>query len=89
MALGPKSTKCLLKEEICHKDLDDFVTEITTTQTPDVPSGGSFSIKTKTCLMWGDNNQTRMLVTVQVEFTKSSWIKCKWKMVLSLRTLVD
>ncbi|KAI7884709.1 hypothetical protein K492DRAFT_142647 [Lichtheimia hyalospora FSU 10163] len=74
-AIGPKSTRCLLKEEIYHKDLDDYVTEITTTQTPDVPSGGSFSIKTKTCLTWSDNDQTHMLVTVLVDFTKSSWIK--------------
>ncbi|KAG2226936.1 hypothetical protein INT45_010215 [Circinella minor] len=74
-SIGPKSTKCLLREEILHRDLEDFVTQVTTTQTPDVPSGGSFSIKTRTCLMWAGKDRVRMLVTVLVDFTKSSWLK--------------
>ncbi|KAI9244829.1 hypothetical protein BDA99DRAFT_543875 [Phascolomyces articulosus] len=74
-SIGPKSTKCLLTEEILHRDLEDFVTQVTTTQTPDVPSGGSFSVKTRTCLMWAGKGQVRMLVTVLVDFTKSSWLK--------------
>ncbi|KAI9496423.1 hypothetical protein BDB00DRAFT_808837 [Zychaea mexicana] len=74
-SIGPKSTKCLLTEDILHRDLEDFVTQVTTTQTPDVPSGGSFSVKTRTCLMWAGKGQVRMLVTVLVDFTKSSWLK--------------
>ncbi|KAI9312932.1 GRAM domain-containing protein [Dichotomocladium elegans] len=71
----PKSTKCLLTEEILHLDLSDSITQMTTTRTPDVPSGGSFCIKTRTCLMWAGFGQTRMLVTVLVDFQKSSWLK--------------
>lgn len=74
---GPKSTKCLLTEEIMHADFGEYVTQITTTRTPDVPSGGSFSVKTKTCLMWAGQGQVRMLVTVLVDFTKTSWLKGK------------
>ncbi|KAI8137822.1 hypothetical protein BJV82DRAFT_566007 [Fennellomyces sp. T-0311] len=74
-SIGPKSTKCLLTDEILHRDLEDFVTQETTTQTPDVPSGSSFCIKTRTCLMWAGKGQVRMLVTVLVDFYKSLWLK--------------
>ncbi|KAI9310764.1 hypothetical protein BX666DRAFT_1151055 [Dichotomocladium elegans] len=74
-AIGPKQTRCLLKEEIYHKDFHEYVTQLTTTQTPDVPSGGSFTVKTRTCMMWAGQGQIRMIVTVLVDFTKSSWIK--------------
>lgn len=78
-SIGPKSTKCYLKEEIHHLDTSDYVTQLTVTQTPDVPSGGSFSVKTRTCISWCGQNQVRVLVTVLVDFTKSSWLKCKKK----------
>lgn len=74
-SIGPKSTKCYLKEEIHHLDTSDYVTQLTVTQTPDVPSGGSFSVKTRTCISWCGQNQVRVLVTVLVDFTKSSWLK--------------
>ncbi|KAL0073693.1 GRAM domain-containing protein [Phycomyces blakesleeanus] len=74
-AIGPKSTRCLLSEEIMHKDFKDYVTQITTTQTPDVPSGGAFSVKTRTCLTWAEKGKTRVFVSVLVDFTKSSWLK--------------
>ncbi|KAI7902066.1 uncharacterized protein BX663DRAFT_561661 [Cokeromyces recurvatus] len=74
-ALGPKFTKCLLKEEIHHLDLANSVTHLTVTQTPDVPFGGSFQVKTRTCLSWAGLGQVRLLVTVLVDFTKTSWLK--------------
>ncbi|KAI9485166.1 MAG: GRAM domain-containing protein [Benjaminiella poitrasii] len=74
-ALGPKSTKCYLKEEMHYLDLSNYVTQLTITQTPDVPAGGSFNVKTRTCISWSGQNQVRVLVTVLVEFTKSTWLK--------------
>ncbi|KAI9033981.1 GRAM domain-containing protein [Phycomyces nitens] len=74
-AIGPKSTRCFLSEEIIHKDFAEYVTQITTTQTPDVPSGGAFSVKTRTCLTWAGKGKTRVFVSVLVDFTKSSWLK--------------
>ncbi|KAG2176215.1 hypothetical protein INT43_005449 [Umbelopsis isabellina] len=74
-SIGPKSTKCILKEEVLHCDYDDYISQLTTTQTPDVPSGSSFCVKTRTCLTWAGDNKVRMYVTFQVEFSKSSWLK--------------
>ncbi|KAI8331870.1 GRAM domain-containing protein, partial [Chlamydoabsidia padenii] len=74
-AIGPKKTKCLQTEQVIHYDLVSSVTMLTTTQTPDVPSGGSFVVKTRTCMTWAGPAKVRILVTVMVDFTKSSWIK--------------
>ena len=76
-SIGPKSTKCVITEEVLNKDFDNFVSVLTTTCTPDVPSGGSFSCKTKTCMTWAGKGKVRVLVTVLIDFTKSSWLKCK------------
>lgn len=76
-AIGPKQTKCVCTEEILHKDFDNSITALTTTCTPDVPSGGSFSCKTKTCMTWAGKGKVRIFVTVLVDFTKTSWLKCK------------
>lgn len=75
--IGPKQTRCLLTDEVIKYDLKDSITILTTTQTPDVPSGGSFSVKTRTCLTLCGYGKVRMVVTAFVEFTKSSWLKCK------------
>ncbi|KAI8089616.1 GRAM domain-containing protein [Halteromyces radiatus] len=74
-AIGPKSTRCILKEELIHLDLHQSVTQQTTTQTPDVPSGNSFCVKTRVCISWAGQGQVRVLVTVLVPFSKSSWLK--------------
>lgn len=75
--LGPKQTQCIQTEEVIHSDMMESVTVLTTTQTPDVPVGGSFSVKTRTCLAWAGFGRVRILVTVLVDFTKTSWLKCK------------
>lgn len=72
---GPKQTKCELQDETVHVDFDNYVSMVTTTRTPDVPSGGSFSVKTRTCLMWAGASSTRVLVTCQVDWTGRSFIK--------------
>ena len=74
-SIGPKSTKCELRDECAHCDFDDYVSMITTTKTPDVPSGGVFSVKTRTCITWASSVSSRILVTTQVEWTGRSFIK--------------
>ncbi|PWN49374.1 hypothetical protein IE53DRAFT_332164 [Violaceomyces palustris] len=74
-SFGPKQTKCLLTDENLHVDFDDYVCTMTTTRTPDVPSGSSFSVKTRTCLTWAGGNNTKVYVTCNVEWTGRSMIK--------------
>ena len=74
-SIGPKQTKCHLTDENAHVDFDDFVCVVTTTRTPDVPSGGSFAVKTRTSLTWAKGNSCRVRVTTGVEWSKSSFLK--------------
>ncbi|KAG8746515.1 hypothetical protein FRC10_004649 [Ceratobasidium sp. 414] len=72
---GPKQAKCEIKEEQLHIDFDDYVSSLTTTRTPEVPSGGLFSVKTRACLMWASAASTRLVVTTAVEWTGRSFIR--------------
>lgn len=74
-SVGPKQTKCEIHDESLTCDFDDHVVMLTTTKTPDVPSGGVFSVKTKTCLMWASAISTRVIVSTQVDWTGRSFIK--------------
>ncbi|CAO3648530.1 unnamed protein product [Cunninghamella echinulata] len=74
-SIGPKTTKCLLKEELTHLDFKNSITQQITCHTPDVPSGNSFCVKTRVCISWASQGCVRMLVTVQVPFSRSSWLK--------------
>ncbi|KAF9469635.1 hypothetical protein BDZ94DRAFT_1150785 [Collybia nuda] len=74
-SLGPKQTKCEIRDETVHIDFDDYVSTVTTTRTPDVPSGGVFSVKTRTCITWASAMSTKVVVTTQVEWTGRSFIK--------------
>ncbi|GJJ13421.1 hypothetical protein Clacol_007675 [Clathrus columnatus] len=74
-SIGPKQTKCELTDEMVHLDYNDYISMLTTTRTPDVPSGGVFAVKTQTCLMWASRASTRILVTTTVEWTGRSFIK--------------
>jgi hypothetical protein len=74
-SIGPKQTKCEIKDETVYSNFDDHVTMITTTRTPDVPSGGVFSVKTRTCIMWATGVSSKVVVTTQVEWTGRSFIK--------------
>ncbi|KAJ8453815.1 hypothetical protein ONZ45_g19558 [Pleurotus djamor] len=74
-SVGPKQTKCEIRDETVHCDFEDYVTMLTTTRTPDVPSGSVFSVKTKTCIMWASAVSTKVVVTTQVEWTGRSFIK--------------
>ncbi|KAF9961391.1 hypothetical protein BGZ72_003873 [Mortierella alpina] len=75
MPIGPKTTKAILTDVCETKDFDDYVTTVTTTATPDVPSGGSFTTKCRTCITWAGPSRVLVVVTGAVEFTKNSWIK--------------
>lgn len=72
---GPKSVKCEIRDETVHSDFDDYIATVTTTRTPDVPSGGAFSVKTRTCITWASTASSRVVVTSQVEWTGRSFIK--------------
>jgi len=74
-SIGPKQTKCEIQDEMLHLDFEEYISMLTTTRTPDVPSGGVFSVKTRTCLTWAGVAATRVLVTTQVEWTGRSFIK--------------
>ncbi|EGN93716.1 hypothetical protein SERLA73DRAFT_189455 [Serpula lacrymans var. lacrymans S7.3] len=74
-SVGPKQTKCELRDETVYCDFDDYVVTVTTTRTPDVPSGGVFAVKTRTCMMWASAITTRVVVTTQVDWTGRSFIK--------------
>ena len=74
-SIGPKSTKCLIVENMDFFDLEKAVSVTVSTQTPDVPSGGVFTTKTKFCLMWAPENSTRLLMNFTIEWTGKSWLK--------------
>jgi hypothetical protein len=76
-AIGPKQTKCISTETLDALDLEKAVSVTIGTQNPDVPSGNVFSVKTRYCLMWAENNSTRFLVTCVIEWTGKSWLKGK------------
>ena len=74
---GPRTTKCIITEQLDVFDLERSITVTVTTQTPDVPSGNLFVTKTRYCFMWGPNNGTRLVICFTLEWTGKSWIKGK------------
>ena len=74
-SIGPKQTKCITTEQIESFDLEQCISVTATTQTPDVPSGSVFSVKTRYCLTWAPGNATRVLINCGVEWTGKSWLK--------------
>lgn len=74
-SIGPKQTKCITTESLDAFDLEKAVSVTCTTQTPDVPSGSAFSVKTRYCLSWAPNNSTRLQMNCGIEWTAKSWLK--------------
>jgi hypothetical protein len=74
-SMGPKQTKCNITEQVQAQDFNSSCVALSTTTTPDVPSGSSFQILTKYCMMWAGGTSTRILITCSIEWSKSSWIK--------------
>ena len=54
-SIGPKQTRSELPDEMVVCDFETFVTMLTTTRTPQVPSGGVLSVKTKTFIPWASD----------------------------------
>lgn len=73
--IGPKSTKCCIDELIEHLDYNHLIVVLSTTTTPDVPSGGSFSVRTRYYMTWGPENKTILQIAYFVNWTGRSWIK--------------
>lgn len=73
--IGPKQTKCLLDDDLIEYDPEKYYEVVQTTQTPDVPSGNAFKVKTKIFLSWAQNNQTKIWVASSIEWSGKSWIK--------------
>ncbi|AOA61464.1 Putative sterol transfer protein [Komagataella phaffii CBS 7435] len=74
-SIGPKSTKCVVKESIEHFDYDSYIMVLTETKSPDVPSGGSFSVNTRYIFTWAKGNKTKLTLSYFINWTGSSWIK--------------
>ena len=74
-SIGPKSTKCVVTETLDFMDLDKAVCVTASTQTPDVPSGNIFVVKTHFCFMWASNNATRVIINYTIEWSGKSWLK--------------
>ncbi|CAG8971525.1 hypothetical protein HYALB_00005421 [Hymenoscyphus albidus] len=74
-AIGPKQTKCINMETLDALDLERAVSVTVSTQNPDVPSGNVFSVKTRYCLTWAENNATRIQINCIIEWTGKSWLK--------------
>lgn len=77
--IGPKQTKCIVTETLENLDYEKAINLILSTQTPDVPSGNVFSVKTKYCLSWAENNATRVQINCTVEWTGKSWLKSEFR----------
>lgn len=74
-SIGPRQTKTITNEELDFFDLQRAVTVTCSTQTPDVPSGGAFVVKTRYCLTWAAANQTRLQMNCAIEWSAKSWLK--------------
>ncbi|EMG45614.1 YSP2 Membrane-anchored lipid-binding protein YSP2 [Candida maltosa Xu316] len=74
-AIGPKQTKCVIEDKLVEYQPDKYYEVEQTTQTPDVPSGNSFKVKTKIFLSWAANNETKIYIVTSIEWSGKSWIK--------------
>ncbi|PNY28743.1 Uncharacterized protein TCAP_01344 [Tolypocladium capitatum] len=74
-SIGPRQTKCIVAETLDNFDLDKAVNLSVSVQNPDVPSGSMFTVRTKYCLSWAENNATRVQVNCTTEWSGKSWIK--------------
>ncbi|WVQ98399.1 hypothetical protein IAU59_005522 [Kwoniella sp. CBS 9459] len=76
--IGPSKSDSNGTETIVVSDPDNCYEIDSQTQTPDVPSGKSFSVHTRTCLTHAERNgrpATRMYCTTQCDWSASSWLK--------------
>ncbi|TPX62852.1 hypothetical protein PhCBS80983_g00100 [Powellomyces hirtus] len=74
-SLGPKQTRCKLHETVWNRDDHRSICIEQISRTPDVPSGASFQSRVKLCLTAAASTETRLRVSCEVEWLKSSWLK--------------
>ncbi|KAL6454016.1 LAM5 Membrane-anchored lipid-binding protein LAM5 [Candida maltosa Xu316] len=74
-SIGPKSTKCEVTESIEHLNFADYIIVVSTTCTPDVPSGGVFKVKTRYVFTWAKENKTNLVIYHHVQWSGRSWMK--------------
>ncbi|GAA5939686.1 hypothetical protein JCM1841_001151 [Sporobolomyces salmonicolor] len=68
--VGPKETHCIIHDKNEKVDSESYISNVTTTKTPDVPSGDNFSVVTRTVFTWAEGGGCRVRVTTEVEWTK-------------------
>ncbi|CAN6604800.1 hypothetical protein TRVA0_002S04698 [Trichomonascus vanleenenianus] len=73
--VGPKQTRCICTDTIETWKLDEKAIIVTSTSTPDVPSGSSFVTKTRYALCWAPNNQTKLILSYWMDWSGKSWLK--------------
>ncbi|SCV70451.1 BQ2448_1845 [Microbotryum intermedium] len=71
-SIGPKQTHCNIHDKNEKVDPETYISNVTTTRTPDVPAGKDFSVRTKTVMTWSDEGGARVRVTTEVEWTKTN-----------------
>ncbi|KAJ3020679.1 hypothetical protein HKX48_000408 [Thoreauomyces humboldtii] len=74
-AIGPKQTRCKLHETIFKRNGHRSICISSISRTPDVPSGTAFQSRVKLCLTATSDSTTRLRVSCEVEWLKSSWLK--------------
>ncbi|GAA5882760.1 hypothetical protein JCM1840_002596 [Sporobolomyces johnsonii] len=68
--VGPKETHCIIHDKNEKVDPESYISNVTTTKTPDVPSGDNFSVVTRSVFTWAEGGGCRVRVTTEVEWTK-------------------
>ncbi|GAA5895314.1 GRAM and VASt domain-containing protein [Sporobolomyces salmoneus] len=68
--VGPKQTHCIIHDKNDQMDPETCISNLTTTKTPDVPSGDNFSTVTRSTFTWAEGGGTHVRVTTEVEWTK-------------------
>ncbi|EJS42793.1 YLR072W [Saccharomyces arboricola H-6] len=93
--VGPKSTNCQVMEILLHCDWERYINVLSITRTPNVPSGTSFSTRTRYMFRWDDQGQGCILkISFWVDWNASSWIKpmvesnCKNGQIAATKDLV-
>ncbi|GAA6062067.1 hypothetical protein JCM10212_003565 [Sporobolomyces blumeae] len=68
--VGPKQTHCFIHDKNDRMDPDTWISNVTVTKTPDVPSGDNFSTVTRSVFTRAPGGGTHVRVTTEVEWTK-------------------
>lgn len=74
-SLGPKETKCMVKDLLEKVDLSKYFIIKQITETPDVPSGKSFHVITNIIFFWSGEDTVQIRAFTKVVWTGKSWIK--------------